>query len=233
MTSIVKDDFVISNAQNITNVFTIQFNSACKPIIESFTNIIVGGTVTSDFKTFRFRAFTVKTFEQFQKEQNLENGAKNLRIHTVAKLFMNLAIQLKFLICTHSKSFIGFHPENVFVIDDNKFIYISCEHLSNINNNLIKLTYPFTPYDFFLSPEQSKIKDLPSQVHFKTAYYSLACLIIYALFPETEFIKENKVVHENWIKALDESYIHGTTSLYGILQRCLVEEAKDRSIIFM
>jgi hypothetical protein len=78
-----------------------------------------------------------------------------------------------------------------------------------------------------------KIKELPSHVHYKTSYFSLGCLLLYALIEEdfyTEYLKEIKCekIHE-YLKNLPFK----NTKLYWLLSRCLVEEPEKRSIIFI
>jgi hypothetical protein len=228
-----KDDFRILKDKITPHIFIIKLNIPNKMLINSLKQVIIGATVATNYKYIRFRAFSIKTFQQFKQEQENKNSVKNLRIYIVAKLFINLASQLKYLISTHEQSFIGFSPENIIVLDDNKFIYISNEHLTSVKNNMIELTFPFTMRDFFLSPEQTKITVLPSQIHFKTAYYSLASLIIDTLLPYDVFNQEEEIhSHESIIQKLDNSFIKDT-SFYNILKRCLVEEAKERRIIFI
>jgi len=237
MTTILShDDFYIVNNKRTPNVYSICLNCPNEPLLKSVAKIILGASITSDFKRVQFKAFTIKTFEQFKQEQRSQNGSKNLRIHTIAKIFMNLATQLKYVITNHQQSFIGYSPENIFVLDDNKFVYISIQHLSNIRNQEIELTFPFSQSDFYLSPEQRKITELPSSIHFKTAYFSLACLLLESLLPDTETDYEenkfNKLTPEFWMHKLDNSFIQNTL-LHGFLKRCLVEEPKERSFLFI
>jgi hypothetical protein len=228
-TILLKDDFYISKDYS-KNIFLIELNIPNDILIKSLKQIIIGATVSSNFKTIRFKASSIKTYQQFKEEQHDKNKVKNLRIRTVAKMFINMVNQLKYLI-THDKSFIGYSPENIIVIDDNKFIYLSNEHLTSIQNNMIELTFPFTERDFYLSPEQEKITELPSTIHYKTAYYSLANLIIDALFPFCQGEEEGED-KKDFINKLENSFIKDT-SLYFTLKNCLVEEAEERRILFI
>ena len=86
------------------------------------------------------------------------------------------------MINNYSKTFIGYNPKNILVIDENKFIYLpNNEELHDIEDNNITITYPFSQQDFFMSPEMFFIKEFPSKIHYKTSYYSLVCLIMYYL----------------------------------------------------
>jgi serine/threonine protein kinase len=137
-------------------------------------------------------------------------------------------------------SFIGYNPENIIVFDNNKFAYISSEHLFKMNNGFISVTYPFTKTDFFMSPEILSIKELPHNICYKSSYYSLGCLIIYSLTTNNEFNIEfnnefnNDNEHDanNIEKIMDSLSIKGT-KLFGLLKRCFLKEPIKRSIIFI
>jgi hypothetical protein len=240
MTTIIsKDDFYIIKDQRTTNLYSILFHTPCETIIKSCikTKIIVGASVSSDYKTLKFKAHSIKTFKQFQEEQRLIHGAPNISVQISAKMIENLASQLNYIITTHNESILGYNTENIIVIDDCKFLYLSHGNLSPINSKgIIRLTFPFSQNDFYMSPEQAKINELPSYIHFKTAYYSLAALIVDKLSIPNEDIfeeeEENKTFHEKTINQLERLFIKDT-KLYGVLKRSLVEEPKERSIIFI
>jgi hypothetical protein len=235
-TIILNDNFQIIKDKNIQNLFTIEFESYSESIIKSLikTKIIMGATVLSNYKTVRFKAFSIQTLNDYKKELYIKNGVKNIPIHIISIMLNNIATQLKYLISQCSHSFIGYNPENIIVIDQSKFAYLSTEHLSLIEDENIFLTYPFSLQDFYLSPEQTKIKELPSYIHFKTAYYSLACLIIIALSSDNNFAEEeNDESFHIKITKLLEILPMKDTKLYYLLKRCLEEDPKERNIIFI
>jgi len=226
----MKDDFHISKDKRIQDLYIIEFHKYSEPIIKSLikTKIISGATISSNYRTIHFKATSIQTLKQFQEKQ------QKLRIHVAAKLLLNLASQLKYLISHHNQSFIGYTPENIIVIDQNKFAYISNEYLSSIEKNKILMTFPFSLDDFFISPEQNKLTKLPSTIHYKTAYYSLACLIIYSLSSEDDFLKDDtdKMLQERFMDQLESLPIK-ETKLYWVLKKCLVEEPIERSLLFI
>jgi hypothetical protein len=102
------------------------------------------------------------------------------------------------------------------------------------------ISSPYSTKDFFFSPELLLIKEIPSYIHFKTSYFSLGLLIIYALLEEDEFYSEyinnrHLINHNNPSTILNVLNNHPikNSKLYWLLSRCLVEEAKDRSIILL
>ena len=233
---ISNDNFNISKDKRTPNLYTIEFNSYSETIIKSLikTKIIIGASVSSDFRMVRCKALSIQSFKKFQEEQYIKNGVKNLSIPIAATLLSNLSHQMKYLLISHSHCFIGYNPENIIVIDGNKFAYLGSEHISEVEDENILLSFPFSLKDFFLSPEQTRITELPSYIHYKTAYYSLACLIIHTLTSDDYFIEEenDESFHERITTQLDMLSIKGT-KLYYLLKRCLEEDPKERSILFI
>ena len=238
METIIQNDFYkITQSEVDDKMYTIFFGSYNEPIIKSIikTKILLGATTTQKYNSISFQATKVQTFEKYQIELERETGTKKLQYNSLLKLSYHLATQLHFLITYFSKTFLGYSPKNVIVIDKNKFIYLSSEYLLNISDEQQAcITFPFSQTDFFMSPELSNITELPSFVHFKVTYFSFGCLLLYGLLGEDDFIKdddektsEEKVsIHMKtiWIK---------NTKLYWLLKRCLVKEAKNRCILFI
>jgi len=216
------DDFSI--LQKECNLYTIEFSPYAnnQPLIDSITktNILVGSTSSHDYTQLFFKATTVETLIQHKKKHCLEMTA-------------NLINQLQYLIKHTNQCFIGYSPENTIVIDGKKCIYLSIEHLVPIETKkeTITITYPFTKNDFFLSPELKTLKVIPSQTHYKTSYYSLACLIIYSLI--TKDVKTYTIEESDNISDMLECISIKETKLYYLLKRCLHEEPSKRSILFL
>jgi len=120
---------------------------------------------------------------------------------------------------------LGYSIENIIVIDNNKFVYLTNEYLKDIdthnNKETIMVTSPFTSKDFFISPELLEIRVLPSYIHYKTSYFSLGQQIV-NLFSEDD----------NEITTIENIHIKGT-KLYYLLERMLEKDPTNRSIIFI
>lgn len=231
MKSIVsRDDFqIIHNPSKTPNKYKILFDLHSEELISSIikTKIILGATVTDNYDTLIFNATTVKTFENFHKEQTVLNGTRKLPIQVISKMIYDLSCQLKYLIIYENKTFLGYNKKNIIVIDDNKYIYLTNEYLKDIdkyNDEIIMVSSPFTLNDFYLSPELKVIKELPSYIHYKTSYYSLGKLIL-DLFFEEDNTEDVEV-------SLSNIHIKGT-KLYWLLERMLKEEPQSRSIIYI
>ncbi len=230
---ISKDNFKIIQIDKST--FKIVFDYPTPLLINSLikTKIIIGATISDDYKQVRFKAHSVKSLQQ----------KKKLSITEAAKLTENLAKQLQYLIDTESQTIIGYNPENIIVINDKTFAFLGSEFIANIEeNDRILISTPFSSSDFFVSPELQKVTSLPAYVHYKTSYFSLACLVIYTLLSNDEFyIKYLQQAKEEAKEEAKESniinclHIHPIkeTKLYWLLSRCLDEDPEKRSIIHL
>jgi hypothetical protein len=232
----VNDSLKIIQDKNNKTMYKIEFNYSCPLLIRSLTktHIIQGATVTDDYSTLQFKALSVKSFSQFIEQQNKVRGSPRLSINLAANMISNLSQQLSNLITKESQTIIGYAPENIIVINDKNFAFLDSELLAEIDpegKEMATISCPFNITDFFASPEMLKIKELPSQIHYKTSYFSLGCLLLYALTEDKEdFCKE-------YLKDKIHEYLTGlhfkNTKLYWLLSRCLVEEPEKRSIIFI
>ena len=98
----------------------------------------------------------------------------------------------------------------------------------------ILVSYPFSTHDFYVSPELLKIKEIPSYIHYKTSYFSLACLAINSLLCNSNFYNDY-IINQNTEKMLDYLNNHPikNTKIYWLLSRCLYEEPDKRSILYI
>jgi serine/threonine protein kinase len=222
--------------------FKIEFTTSAYPIIRSLikSRLISGAYSDKEYKILKFTANSVKTLSQYLHDQKTFNNC-NTSIQFTAKLIQTLSFQLKSLISDTNHIILGFHPSNVIIINNLTPLYIGTEfivELGSINRPSIEATisYPFSQNDFFISPELFKINILPSSVHYKTSYFSLACLAIYVLLNGStdfyeEYLNNNCNIH-SIIKSLDIHPIK-ETKLFWLLSRCLVEHPENRSILFI
>ena len=238
----VNDSLKIIQDKNNKTMFKIEFNYPCPALIRSLTKThIIQGTITDDYTTLRFKALSVKSFPQFIEEQNKVRGSPHLSINLAANMISSLTQQLSHLITKESQTIIGYAPENIIVLNDQTFAFLDSELVAEIDpvgKEMATISCPFKVTDFFASPEILKITELPSYVHYKTSYFSLGCLLLYAL---TEGRLEEDDFYKEYLKELNCEKIHEyltglhfkNTKLYWLLSRCLVEEPKKRSILFI
>lgn len=231
------EDIDIIENDMIRPKFCIKFRIRGEELINSIikTRIIKGLSITDNYNRLNLNVSTIQTFSQFQIEQFNLNGTKKIKTHLVCKMLLDLSSQLKYLLETYEKTFLGYNTKNLIVIDGNKFIYLSNEHLKDIGeNNMVLVSYPFHHNDFFLSPEFLIIKELPYYINYKSSYFSLACLVIYVLLSEYEFYNEyiRKKNHEDILGYLNSHPIKDTR-IFWVLSRCLMKDPEERSIIYI
>ena len=241
---IERDDFKITQDKINGNRYSINFAINSETLIRSISNtkIILGMTTSENYDIVSFNATSVESFKQYL------NGLKEMRYNSTLKMVSDLSLQLNYLLKTYKQTFLGYNPDNLIVVDGNKYIYISNEYLLNINENneeekdkeeeKVTITCPFSQDDFLLSPELYNVKELPANVHYKTIYFSLGSLIIYGLTGNMDFLKDengdedDKPIYQKLNNTLECLPIRGS-KLYWLLKRCLDEEPKRRSIIFI
>ena len=241
MNVIIKNDnFYIAQDQSDNKSFTIFFDSYNEALIKSITKtrIILGATTTEKYRSLTFKASSVLSFFDFQKELERENKSLKLTYNLALKMTHNLVTQLNYLITQFSKTFLGFSPKNLIIIDKSKFIYLCDEFLLDIikngeNGEKILIKSPFTRDDFFLAPELLSIKEIPSFVNYKVSYFSLGYLIMYCLLGDDDFIYSEDLKEKDTICHKMTTLSIKNTKLYWLLERCLVEEPRNRSILFI
>ena len=237
--SIILEKENLKISKDDDSIFKIEFKSSEYSLINSLikTRIIQGGSTDERYKIITFNAHTVKTLEDFRNEKKINQGRKKLSIPDVAKMIHTLSIQLNYLLEYENRTIIGYNEEDIIVINDKKFVFLSSELVANIDSEgteMAIISCPFSSNEFFFSPEMLKITEIPSKIHYKTAYFSLGVLLVYMLLEDDDFYKDylKHKRSEKIIEYLNSNPIKNTR-IYWILSRCLVEEAKNRSIILI
>lgn len=225
----------INYLTTLTNIdkqfFKLEFKYNAYSLIRSIikTRLIIGATINDTYTTITFKAKSIKQLTDIH----------TTNIPFLEQLTKNMATQLDFLIRYERHSLLGFNPRDIIIINDNIPIYVGNEFIVELeeddSNEKMKICTPFSSDDFFLSPELLKIKQLPSMVHFKTAYFSLGILIIYELLGKKnefyeDYLKENQNI--NMLKLFENHPIY-QTKLYWFLSRCLNEDPSKRCILYV
>jgi len=108
---------------------------------------------------------------------------------------------------------------DIMVVNDRHFFIVNTSRVLPISNNRITINTPYKRTPFF-SPELQNLSGIPAKLNWKTAYYSLASLVVYCL--TGEHILGNKLSSGEIMDKLYE------TKLFWALQRCLVVDPEDR-----
>lgn len=218
------DEFSVYKNKEQNTLFTIEFQKSSESLINSIikTKLIIASTISDDYKIFSFRCSSVKSFKKFISNR------ENINYENSLKIIVSLVKQFQYLITIEYECFYEYIIENIIVIDDDKFIYLSNEDLLKLSeSNKINFIKPFNR-EGFISPELLKINAIPSELNYKTIYYSLGALVVYFLFNKNINNKDGLKYDLNEILKPIEG-----TKLFGLLNRCLCEEANSRSIIYL
>jgi hypothetical protein len=108
----------------------------------------------------------------------------------------------------HNFTFYGFDFDDILVINYNTFFIANANYLTPIIHNHIAINH-LLQKPYFNSPEISSIICIPAKIHYKSCYYSLACLII--------FLYSNGTTTQ--IQDVFKQLHH--TKIYMFLERCL------------
>lgn len=235
-TSLFKaDTFEIVNLNK--SHFIINFEYRNPKLINSLikTKLISGASCDEIYKMVKFKADNIKSLQQFLDSSYEKHGKRGLIVPDIAKMVRSLSRQLHYLLEKENVSPVGYNPNDIIVINDEKFLFLGTEWMENIDeDDKIIISSPFHSKDFFISPELLNIKSIPSYIHYKTSYFSLACLVIYAITTEYEFYEDylREKEPKQILEVLNNHPIQDTR-LYFLLSRCLLKEPKERSIIYI
>jgi serine/threonine protein kinase len=236
MEIIKSENYEIYKLEN--SIYKIIFRNSAYELVNSLvrSKVIIGSSTDESYRTIIFKAESVKSLNEYLKDYGKRVGRKTLLVADVAKMMRSLVMQLRYLIEYKKSTILGYNPENIIVINDTTFAFLGSELVANfdVDTEEAMISCPFLPTEFFFSPEILKISELPSYVNYKISYFSFACLIIYIMLGDDEFYREY-LTHKQPSKILEELKNHPVkhTKIYWLLSRCLVEEAKNRSIIFI
>ena len=220
------------------SIYKITFRYTAYSLVNSLvrSRLIMGSSTDENYKMIKFKAESVKTFRKYLEDYEVITGKKRLLVSDVAKMVRSLVQQLNYLLENTSSTIIGYTPEEIIVINDEKFAFLGSELVANFDEDTehAMISCPFLPKDFFFSPEIIRIKEIPAYIHYKTSYFSLACVIIYALLGDNEFYTEY-LRHKQTEKIIEyiDNHPMKQTKIYWLLSRCLVEEPNNRSILLI
>jgi hypothetical protein len=232
MTEIYSNNYVKIEKDTETSIFTIFFSYSNQILSDSLlkTKIIQGGTSSDNYQTIKFKAHNVRSLKEYKEER------KVFPINLTGIMLESLVRQLNYLIRHGSHTIMGYSPEDIIVINEKHFAFIGSEMITEIypNNEMSLVSFPFSSRNMYVSPELLAVSRLPSYVHYKTSYFSLACVAVYSLLKTDEFytdyLRERNI--EKILEHMKREPIYGT-KLYWLITRCLVKDPERRSIILI
>jgi hypothetical protein len=227
---IITSEFIISQDNRKKSIFNISPINQDEPISQYLlfsltkTKILKNYTILDNGNILMIKASSIKTLEEFKKEEKNKNKTDRLTYINLCKISYYLTKQLTYLINNESKCFYTYDLNNIIVID-NIFVYLCNSHLKDINNNTICIYSPISKKNPYLSPELFKTSKLPIMINYKTIFYSLGLVIIESFLSDNETTKISEI--------LDKLKLYQGTKLYYFLERCLKEEPTERYLLYV
>jgi len=221
------NEFFIYQDNRKKTIFTISSNSSNPPYVltslfKSITEIdlINNATIISQKggdKSVVFKALSVETFEKFIEKQKNVSSTNNMTHKMLLNIIYSLSKQMSYLLNIESKCFYTLDISNILVIDEQKFLYLSCEHLKDVKGTKIHILNPISKTSGYLSPELQEAKSIPILVSYKTIFYSLGLFVL-------DNIKSN---------TLDELLHIKDTKIFYFLKRSLEQEPERRFLLYV
>lgn len=231
---IERKEFSVFQDNRYKTLFKLVLNEKCPILLNSIINskILSASSIDTDYKSLKIIAKKITTFSEYRLFLKKENHVERMRYQEVLLLLYYLGCQIKYLFEKEEYGFIKIDLDNILVIDDNKFIYVSTNDLYELDGSSLIISKPFElNINSFISPELKEIKEIPSKIHFKTYIYSLGILSIFCLTNENDFLnmeydeKEKRITE--LLKPIEE------TKLYWAIKRTLDDDIKNRSLIII
>jgi hypothetical protein len=170
-----------------------------------------------------FTADTVTNFKEY-----LANYSFKLSHHKCIEIIDELTKQIAYLEKL-GYGFYGFNIEDILVINSSKFVICNSRFLLPINNNMLHFYEPInTPQ--FIDPMLLKLTTLPTQIHYKCVYYSLAVLIIFSLL-NVYLLVGNEEKSEIEVERI--LYPIKNTKLYWFLKRSIDTNIEHRTCLLI
>jgi hypothetical protein len=159
---------------------------------------MINKSITSILKN-DIRSYDMFSLVDYMKKENKRTYQNTLL------LVVSLTNQLQYLINIENVTFYEYRTNNIFVFLKKQkekekekqkekekekeeypyFFHISNDFMKINEKQKIKFSKPFDREDCFISPEIINMNQLPTEIHYKTIYYSLGCVAIFFLSGQT------------------------------------------------
>lgn len=229
-----KKEYSIFQDNRYNTIFKLELKVKCPVLLKSIINskILSASTMDTDYKSLKIIARNITSFSDYKISLKKQNGVERMRYQEVLLLLYYLGNQTKYLFEKEEHCFVKIDIDNILVIDDNKFIYVSVDDLHGLDGTSLIISKPFSINKHsFISPELREIKEIPSRIHYKTFLYSLGCLSIFCLSNEYDFMNieddEKEKRMSELLRPIED------TKLYWAIKRTLVQDVKNRCLIII
>ena len=218
-----------TNNYKVTKNSAFNFNILIKgthnhKILKSLVNTRILNNSFIDDDSICFTAERIETLKVFLLKQ------PNTKLTNIAciQLLKTITRQIKYLESINS-TFYGLNIEDILVIDETSYVIVSGEYILPIQDNNITFYNPFSrPY--FSSPEILKLTNLPSNIDYRCAYYSLGALLVFCIL-NTNLLVGNEIKSDKDIETLLVPIYD--TNIYWFLKRCLNSDILKRILLLV
>jgi hypothetical protein len=220
-----------NNNNTTTDLMNILFNSIIKTKIINNSTLL---TQNNETKSIIFKALSVESFEKFKERHKKINGNDTLSHNLLLNIIYSLTKQISYLLHNNSKCFYKLENSNILVIDNCKFIYLSYEHLKDVDvkDNKMIIYRPISKTTGYISPELKNAKSIPILFSYKTIFYSLGLLILDSIKNSEIELSEDANISDKLDK-LDKLLCIKDTKLYFFLERCLSIDPDKRFLLYV
>jgi hypothetical protein len=165
------------------------------------------------------------------------NSLKHFQMTTPYSLIPKFIYDIGFFIQyleAQQLSILSFSRDDIIVLNANNeyacsFMFINVSKILHIKRDLITLNSPIKLDNSFFPPDlKPLINRLPLKVHYKTAYYSFASLLIHLLLS----LSDPNDANTQFNYAIPE-FIKVHPSLYAFLERCLTPNPDERNFMYI
>jgi len=234
MSTILSNNEFTVLKNEIKDSYSVKFKYPSKDLIYSLikTKLIIGSTITDDFRTLTFKSLNIQSLKQLQNTLIERNGTKKFSYELSLRMLLSLSKQLSYFLTKTDVCFFKYNPKNVLVIDEEIFLYLSNDDLVKREDEELLIITPFLWKDY-VSPELQSITSIPTKINYKSIIYSLGLLII-------DRVLEDELSHILEIAKDDEKILFdeieksiGKTKLFYCLKRCLDKKVENRKVLYI
>ena len=146
------------------------------------------------------------------------------------RLMKQISTQLTLIYNTGNACY-GIDLSDILVINNRDFLFCGSKHMLPLDQTKTFITFvsPFDNPDFS-NPDILEIKKLPSRVHFKCIYYSIAALGLWC-FTGHYLLVGNEIPDENQVEQILNPI--KATKLYGFFKRALTSRVEERLLLLV
>ena len=146
------------------------------------------------------------------------------------RLMKQISTQLTLIYNTGNACY-GIDLSDILVINNKDFLFCGSKHMLPLDQTKTFITFvsPFDNPDFS-NPDILEIKKLPSRVHFKCIYYSIAALGLWC-FTGHYLLVGNEIPDENQVEQILNPI--KATKLYGFFKRALTSRVEERLLLLV